>query len=306
MWSISLCEKHIALCCPVWNSFATCVPLSFAVCDIWKQTGVFMLAWSAHVKHISMLKHIALCCPVGNEFATCVPLSFAVCDIWEQQLALQLHEFALQHSRVCLCVAVAMARTKKALKNNPQAPVPRQVQKYRQKNGNIKPHRATGQTCWVRRNIFNEHSIYIYIHKTLMLCLGGSRIVFWICLWCHSNSKFEIKRKTKKASGKRKKGINPKTGRSYARRKSGMIQTVWPAQLMHKKNGIYRCKITEKGKHIVVTDLENELYWVSRRSRSNKGFARFGLQNIWTTPNISQWHIQACISIWLHRCWVHI
>ena len=31
-------------------------------------------------------------------------------------------------------------------------------------------------------------------------------------------------RKAKKASGERKTGINPKTGRPYARRKSGMIQ----------------------------------------------------------------------------------
>ena len=34
----------------------------------------------------------------------------------------------------------------------------------------------------------------------------------------------------------------------------------WPAQLMHMKDGIYRCRITSKGKHIVVRDLENELY----------------------------------------------
>ena len=81
---------------------------------------------------------------------------------------------------------------------------------------------------------------------------------------------------TKKASGKRKMGINPKTGRPYARRKTGMVQAeccfcktvkqikhktvTWPAQLMHMKDGIYRCRITSKGKHIVVRDLENELY----------------------------------------------
>ena len=70
-----------------------------------------------------------------------------------------------------------------------------------------------------------------------MLYLGASGKCSG-CLRCSSTSNYETSelnlsahdakqqraRKAQKASGERKTGINPKTGRPYARRKSGMIQ----------------------------------------------------------------------------------
>ena len=54
---------------------------------------------------------------------------------------LALHLFALQPSRACLCVAVAMARTKTAVKNDPQAQVPRKV-----RNATYKRTKTKSQT----------------------------------------------------------------------------------------------------------------------------------------------------------------
>ena len=86
--------------------------------------------------------------------------------------------------------------------------------------------------------------------------------------------KLKAGKKRERKGGVRKKGINPKTGRPYAKRKSGLVQaecvffktvkqnkhkTVsWPDQLKDMKDGMYLCRITSKGKQIVVNTLEEE------------------------------------------------
>ena len=54
-------------------------------------------------------------------------------------------------------------------------------------------------------------------------------------------------------SGKRKCGVNKKTGKPYAMKKSGKrVEVEWPWSLRHKRTGTYRCRITKGGKHIRV------------------------------------------------------
>ena len=54
-------------------------------------------------------------------------------------------------------------------------------------------------------------------------------------------------------SGKRKAGINKKSGKPYAMKKSGKrVEVEWPWSLRQKRPGTYRCRITKGGKHIQV------------------------------------------------------
>ena len=74
-----------------------------------------------------------------------------------------------------------------------------------------------------------------------------------------------VQKKTNKnisASGVRKTGINPRTGKPYAPKRSGYKQVVvvWPDHLSKKRKGIYQVRIEKRGSLIIVRELENALF----------------------------------------------